>query len=143
MSNTKYLTNDKLIYLPDLIHNPIKEIDGHPTYGADYEGNIYHTVNDHLKLIRPFSKGNYMAVKLDNETCSVAQIIARLYITNIDPSRYKVFHIDGQIINNKASNLAWVTPSEVDMLTYMEIEQRIDYLKNRDQREVDIAISME
>lgn len=70
----------------------------------------YHYDKDGYKKVSVFQK-NYKHKQ--SGTISVHQLVARAFVENDAPDiRTAVNHIDGNRVNNIASNLEWVTPRE-------------------------------
>ncbi len=67
------------------------------------------------RILKPKIRGRYHAVDLYTGQCrktiSVHRIVAQAFIANPEYKPH-VNHIDGDRMNNNATNLEWVTPSE-------------------------------
>lgn len=67
------------------------------------------------KLMKPQKIGNYVGVYLykgdERSTKLIHRLVAQAFIPNPE-NKEEVNHIDGNPLNNKVSNLEWVTSSE-------------------------------
>lgn len=92
------------------------QIKGFPKYFVDEYGKVFkRNVTGALKEVKPFVNHNgYLRVQIYNEGKPskkfVHRIVAEAFLG--DKDGMQVNHIDGDKMNNSASNLEWVTPSE-------------------------------
>ncbi|MCX7833548.1 MAG: HNH endonuclease [Ignavibacteria bacterium] len=89
----------------------MKEIPNHPLYFANSNGKIYRQKGKSFRqltqIIQPY--GKYLSVyiidsKGEKTLKQVHKLVASAYF-NIDPIEYTITHIDGNLLNNKPSNL--------------------------------------
>lgn len=74
-------------------------------------GNVIGAKGKPIKT-RPNSVG-YIRVNIGGKYKLLHRIVAILFVPNPDPKhKIEVDHIDGNITNNRADNLQWLTPSE-------------------------------
>lgn len=103
-------------------------------YSVTDTGLVIRTCNN--KILKPsISNCGYVRVTLyiKNKSgekkprkLSVHRLVALTFIPNDDIEKIQVNHIDGNKLNNKVSNLEWVTPSENDYKAYeIGIKQKI------------------
>ena len=90
-------------------------IDGYSDYKIDEEGNVY---GKNGNILKPFttSTSEYLYVTLFSDkkkkkNFSVHRLVALTFLNN-PFSKKHVNHVDGNKLNNKASNLEWVTREE-------------------------------
>ena len=103
------------------------EIKRHPNYIASDDGTIYRKEGPNIfKLKQDWSNG-YARVKLDGRH----EYVGKLILETFDPpesSYYKVFYIDGDKTNNTLDNLAWLTPSDIQLYSAYTVEYRKEVL---------------
>ena len=89
-------------------------IPGYTRYFATRDGLIF----NHNKQLRPILHNGYEIVCLISDTTKkqrkerVHRLIAITFIGSAPSPNHQINHIDGNKLNNKASNLQWTTPSE-------------------------------
>ena len=81
-----------------------------------YQISNYGNVKNHKnQLLKPMNDGNYLNVDLykneKKKRYKIHRLVAKAFIPNPEDKK-EVNHIDGNKLNNKYSNLEWVTPSE-------------------------------
>lgn len=90
------------------------QIPGYSRYFATKDGHIY----NYNKQIKPVMHNGYELVSLMSDTLKrqrkerVHRLIATTFIGAAPSPKHQVNHKDGNKLNNKASNLEWVSPSE-------------------------------
>ena len=104
-----------------------KVINGHDEYCVDRFGRIYRIKKDGLHEIQPDCSNGYARVRLNGKSLTVHRIVAEAFIDILDPAQDKVFHIDGNNLNNEVSNLCWGTASEVQLWSHYTPEYRISH----------------
>ena len=56
-------------------------------------------------------KHRYLSIFINKQAVFIHELVAKLFVLNEKPEYYtSVLHLDGNIANNSASNLAWVHP---------------------------------
>ena len=95
-----------------------REIEGYDKYLISNLGRVKSLKHDEGKILKAFPNNHgYLRVSLSKNGKSrhflVSRLVASAFCENPDPStRIVVDHIDGNTLNNNASNLQWLTVSE-------------------------------
>lgn len=103
-----------IIWKPAIVPNDRKELYEGLYECSNIDGKIRDIETKKILPIRP-NKGNYMRIDLRDKngvrhTESVHRIIAATFCSNTKPDEYTVVnHIDGNPMNNDASNLEWTS----------------------------------
>ncbi len=107
----------------------MKPIPGFPLYYAGSDGRIYKKRNNRFKQLTHFIPpgSNYFSVYLctggvEKKGMQVHKLMAMAYF-NINPSNYKVIHIDKDLLNNKPENIS-IEKSEEPEENYNEVSRR-------------------
>lgn len=106
-------------------------IEGHPNYLITDSGDVYRKDGDFVSRLHPNMSNGHARVTLDG----VNEYVAKLVMDQFNPSpspTYKVFHIDGDQLNNDISNLVWLSPSDIQLYSGYTIEYRKQFLGARD-----------
>ena len=107
----------------------LKSIPSNPNYLVSDKGIIFRkTVNEELKPLKPNYHLAYATVQLGRRTEYVHRLVAEAFVSH-RPEQTDVFHIDGDLTNNAASNLLWVTPSQAQIYSSWLVEYRKSYFK--------------
>lgn len=78
-----------------------------------FTGQFYHQIEEEKELTYRVNNRGYKTVAFNNTTYMVHRLVAEGYVNNPDPINKKyVNHIDGNKLNNCASNLEWCTIKE-------------------------------
>jgi len=76
------------------------------------EGEVYRTDNQ-AKYYQKISSDGYAYIYVQREKTYIHRLVAQAFVENPDPLNYTVVdHIDGDRLNNRASNLRWVTRAQ-------------------------------
>lgn len=90
------------------------KIPNYSKYFATRDGHIY----NHKRQLRPVLHNGYEIVHIVSDITKkprserVHRLIANTFIGKAPSPTHQVNHKDGNKINNKVSNLEWITPSE-------------------------------
>lgn len=91
-----------------------KKVKGFPNYSVSDKGRVRDDKRDHIKARRVDRRG-YSDISLYDKGKEfhkkVHRLVAEAFIDNPEEKEF-VNHIDGNKLNNSASNLEWVTCSE-------------------------------
>ena len=110
--------------LEDLPHEIWRDIVGYEgLYQVSNLGRVKSFKRDRLRILRAHidRHGEYFMIALykDNKSklCRLHILVAETFVPNIDKKPF-VNHMDGNKLNNRASNLEWVTQSENQIHAY-------------------------
>jgi len=121
-------------YEGDLPGEEWREILGYPDYMVSNKGRIRSYAKRYKSwyLRRQYANevcDNRLYVILSNGTgrqksLSVARIVAHAFVSGFSETRNTVNHIDGDVQNNDASNLEWVSQEENNIHAYRVLKRR-------------------
>lgn len=101
----------------------LEVIEKHPNYYISDDGVVYRRERSGLFKLKPDWSNGYARVKLDGRH----EYVGKLILEAFDPpesSYCKVFYIDGDKTNNTLDNLAWLSPSEIQLYSDYTVEYR-------------------
>jgi len=107
--------DDTISFKVDQVKYTAKNIPGHPIHFITKDGRVYST---RLKnFLKPGNLAGYNVLSLPDtdkvrHSYKISRLVALAYITNADPEKTQVDHIDRNRLNDNVKNLRWVTPSE-------------------------------
>jgi len=81
-----------------------KQIENHPNYKIDTNGNIINLKNKVMKV--SLTKG-YLRIFLNKKNYFIHRLVAITFLFNKDLTKNMVNHKDGNPLNNKLDNLEW------------------------------------
>ena len=90
----------------------VRRIDSHPNYWVSDLGNVYRERHKELHILRKDICCGHSRVTLDGEKCYVGRLVLETFCPPKDIS-YKVFHIDGNKLNDALNNLVWLSKSNI------------------------------
>lgn len=99
-----------------------KEILGYEGYYISNKGRIKHYIKSYKSYIllkstiNPANGREYIRIK--NKTLQIARIVGFAFVDGYSEENNTIDHIDGNVLNNKASNLEWVSQSENNKRAY-------------------------
>ena len=104
-----------MITIPDALQSlcPVQGYDG--VYSVDADGNVYSTQRGGLKKLRAFkTNSGYLKLRLKKDGIGKGFYVHRLVVQAFvgNPEGMDVNHIDGNKLNNSASNLEIVSRTD-------------------------------
>lgn len=115
-------------YKEDLSNEEWKQILGYE-YEVSNMGRIRKYIKryDDYMIIQPFknSRTNRYYVKLDDKNLQLARIVAHGFCVGYSKENNTVNHIDGNLDNNKAENLEWVSQAVNNKKAYDDLGRQI------------------
>lgn len=106
----------------------LQVIQGHEDYCVSKKGNVFRITDEGLRPLTPDTSNGSARVRLNGKTFSIARLVAEAFIPKSNKHRNLIFHIDGNRMNNDASNLCWMTASEIQIWSGYLISYRIQKL---------------
>ena len=92
----------------------MKPIDGFENYLIDEEGNVFSVYSG--KFVTPYEKKGYLRVRLSKDgkryDFGVHKLVALSYLGDSYEEGLEVNHKDADRMNNRVSNLEWITHDE-------------------------------
>lgn len=85
-----------------------KSVEGFEKYVVSNLGNVKNVVKNNV-LSASSIRGGYRSVVIGKKAYKVHRLVAKAFVEKDDDSHDVVNHIDGDKMNNKASNLEWTT----------------------------------
>lgn len=102
--------------IKDLPNETWREIMGYNGYYVSTMGRIKHYSKKYnsFHLVKPYPnvRTNRFYVRIGGKNIAVARIVAHTFIEGYSKERSTVNHIDGNVQNNRISNLEWVSQSD-------------------------------
>lgn len=126
IENMKNISPRQYIDNTDISDENWKPVLGYENYEVSDKGHIRHYAKRYnaYYILRP-TPNKYtgrLYVKLSNDNRSqnlaLARIVAHAFVNGYSTDKNTVNHIDGNILNNSASNLEWVSQSENNKHAY-------------------------
>lgn len=108
-----------------------KVIVGHPDYTVTDCGKIISYKGRSPRILIPDYNNGYPRVTIDGERKYIANIVAETFLGTPETPDSVVFYIDGHKDNCCVDNIAWLTPSEVQLFSQYTIEYRRQVLESR------------
>jgi hypothetical protein len=89
-----------------------KKIDFNNTYSISDLGRVRNDLTK--RILKPFNNTfGYEQVELGNKQVLVSRLAAKAFVANPDPiHKTQVNHLNENPVDNRATNLSWVTPKE-------------------------------
>lgn len=103
----------------------MKQIPNHKNYLISEDGCVYRFKDNTISEIKPDCSNGYARVKLDGENNYIHKLVAESFVKHSNPEQTKVFHIDGNKLNNHRTNLCWMTMGEVQRWNKYLVSYRI------------------
>lgn len=85
------------------------QVKGYPSYFVSEDGEICSIKLNKIKMLKPWVDLGYSRVDLDSKTMQVHIIVANAFCKGRTKTKRTVNHKDGNKLNNKASNLEWMS----------------------------------
>lgn len=101
-----------------------KNIPDHPNYVVASNGYVYRKNGDKLRRVKTDLSNGYERVDLDNRKLAVQRLVAEAFCERQRSDQDRVFHIDGDLRNNAATNLCWGSASEIQIWSHYTISYR-------------------
>lgn len=101
-----------------------KIIPDHENYVVTTHGQVYRNLGDTLRRIKTDLSNGYERVELDGRKLAVQRLVAEAFCPKQSPNQDRVFHVDGDMRNNRAENLRWGTASEIQIWSHWTLEYR-------------------
>lgn len=115
-----------IIDLPD---EEWKEVVGHPSYMISNMGRMKRIYKDSSlgRLLKPSPAGpdGRLYYFFDNKASLIHRLVAFHFVDGYSNENNTVNHIDGDKLNNKASNLEWVSQSENNLHAYRVLNKTV------------------
>ena len=106
----------------------ITDIAGHPDYVVSTEGEVFRKTPSGLRALKPEYSTGHARVRLNGENLYVGKVVLESFEPTDNP-KHRVFHLNGDVDDNRLSNLMWATPSEIQLYSTYTIEYRVNFLK--------------
>lgn len=103
----------------------IQVIPNYPDYCVSKKGTVFRITDEGLRPLKQDSSNGTARVRLNGHNLSVARLVAEAYVPKTSNRRTLIFHIDGDKFNNNASNLCWMTASEVQQWSRYQLSYRL------------------
>ena len=101
-----------------------KEIQGHPDYTITDYGEVISSKGRNLRVLLPYYSGRYPKVTIDGKKRYVADLVAEAFLPEPSNPNCKIFYIDGNPMNCNVDNLAWLSPSDIQLYSQYTLEYR-------------------
>ena len=88
-----------------------KPIEGYEDYLVSNTGLVKNKETDKILSSENLRSG-YKSIALKGKSYKVHRLVAKAFVKNNDPLKDNVDHLDGNKMNNNATNLEWVTGAE-------------------------------
>ena len=118
----KYLYKEDEILETKIVINVIPN---YPDYCVSRKGTVFRITEEGLRPLKQDISNGTARVRLNGHNISVARLVAEAYVPKTNKHRNLIFHIDGDKFNNNASNLCWMTASEVQQWSRYQVSYRL------------------
>ncbi len=102
----------------------IKEISWAPDYCITDSGEVLSSKGKNLRVLMPDYTTGYPRVTIAGKKKYIADLVAEYFLPKPANDCYKIFYIDGDKTNCFASNLVWLSPSEIKRYSQYTVEYR-------------------
>ncbi len=86
---------------------------GNGLYFISEEGDVCRLVNGSFKPIVPTITDSYYTIKINGDRYYIHKLVAEIFVPGRSRERCRVIHRNGDNLDNRASNLKWVTIGEI------------------------------
>lgn len=76
-------------------------------------GKVFRRKDGEYREIEPTITNGYYSIKIGGERYYIHKLVAELFVNGETEERCRVGHRNGDVLDNRAYNLVWLTPSEV------------------------------
>lgn len=130
-SSLKYGIRD----LPDEIWKPLLGYEGYCVSNMGRFKHYAESYTDYHLLTKYKNKNNFREyIRIGIKNMSVARLVAHTFVQGYSEDKNTVNHIDGNVLNNRADNLEWVSQSENNYHAYRSLGRKKVCVKENERK---------